>query len=120
LASNWLDALAIPLAFLGHPYGLGEVDTVSSLPPRRSWKVLVEEENQILDIGVPPALLAGQRWQSRWPGRGSGQRLRGGFKELWSPEQIARRLRLEYPSDPMMWVSHETIYQSLFLQRLEP
>jgi len=54
-------------------------------------------------IGVPPALLAGQRWQSRWLGRGSGQRLRGGFKELWSPEQIARRVCLEYPSDPMIW-----------------
>jgi len=35
---------------------------------------------------------------------------------LWSPQQIARRLRLEYPSDPEMWVSHETIYQSLFVQ----
>ena len=27
-----------------------------------------------------------------------------------------RRLRLEFPDDPMMWVSHETIYQSLFVQ----
>jgi IS30 family transposase len=36
--------------------------------------------------------------------------------ELWSPEEIARRLRLEFPEDPMMWVSHETIYQSLFVQ----
>lgn len=38
------------------------------------------------------------------------------LEELWSPEQIAQRLRLEHPSDPMMWVSHETIYQSLFVQ----
>jgi IS30 family transposase len=36
--------------------------------------------------------------------------------EWWSPEQIARRLRDEFPDDPMMRVSHETIYQSLFVQ----
>lgn len=36
--------------------------------------------------------------------------------ELWSPEQIARRLRQEHPDDPMMQVSHETIYKSLFVQ----
>lgn len=36
--------------------------------------------------------------------------------EWWSPEEIARRLRLEYPDDPGMQVSHETIYQSLFVQ----
>jgi hypothetical protein len=27
-----------------------------------------------------------------------------------------RRLRIEFPTDPMMWVSHETIYQALFVQ----
>ena len=38
------------------------------------------------------------------------------LEEWWSPEEIARRLRLEHPDDPGMWVSHETIYQSLFVQ----
>jgi IS30 family transposase len=36
--------------------------------------------------------------------------------ELWSPDEIARRLPLEFPDDPEMRVSHETIYQSLFVQ----
>lgn len=31
-----------------------------------------------------------------------------------SPEQIAGRLRLEYPEDPLMHVSHETIYQHIY------
>jgi len=38
------------------------------------------------------------------------------LKQWWSPQEIARRLRIEFPHDPMMWVSHETIYQSLFVQ----
>jgi IS30 family transposase len=36
--------------------------------------------------------------------------------ELLSPEQIEARLRLEFPDDPMMRVSYETIYQSLYVQ----
>jgi transposase, IS30 family len=38
------------------------------------------------------------------------------LEEWWSPEEIAQRLRVEFPNDPMMRVSHETIYQSLFVQ----
>jgi IS30 family transposase len=36
--------------------------------------------------------------------------------ELWSPKEIAARLRVEFPDQPEMWVSHETIYKSLFVQ----
>lgn len=34
----------------------------------------------------------------------------------WSPEQIAGWLKLNYPDDAMMWISHETIYRSLFIR----
>jgi transposase, IS30 family len=48
------------------------------------------------------------------------QRLRGEVQSRLdrkhSPEQIARRLRAEFPDQPEMWVSHETIYQSIYVQ----
>jgi len=40
----------------------------------------------------------------------------GWLEQLWSPEKIADRLRVEFADDPMMQVSHETIYQSLYVQ----
>jgi len=47
-------------------------------------------------------------------------RLRGaverGLRRRWSPQQITARLVLDYPDDLERRVSHETIYQSLFVQ----
>jgi IS30 family transposase len=39
-----------------------------------------------------------------------------GLKARWSPQQISARLRLDFPEDGAMRVSHETIYTSLFVQ----
>ena len=38
------------------------------------------------------------------------------LKDLLSPEQIMGRLRVKFPDRPEMWVSHETIYKSLYVQ----
>jgi transposase, IS30 family len=38
------------------------------------------------------------------------------LKQDWSPQQIAGWLRDQYPGRPELWVSHETIYRSLFVQ----
>ena len=38
------------------------------------------------------------------------------LEQWWSPEEISRRLPTEFPDDPMMRVSHETIYQSIYVQ----
>src|SRR3954454_19631102 len=51
-----------------------------------------------------------------WKGRRHGPRQDRRWATAWSPEQIARRLRLDFPEDPTMRISHEAIYQALFIQ----
>lgn len=50
----------------------------------------------------------------------SNERLRTEVEERLgkkdSPVQIAGRLRRDFPSDPEMWVAHETIYQSVYIE----
>jgi transposase, IS30 family len=38
------------------------------------------------------------------------------LSQWWSPDEISRRLQVEFSNDPMMSVSHETIYKTLFVQ----
>jgi len=54
--------------------------------------------------------------QVPWKGRRHGRRKDRRWARSWSPEQISGRLHLDFPDDASMRVSHEAIYQSLYVQ----
>ena len=51
-----------------------------------------------------------------WNGRRHGPRQDRRWATSWSPQQISERLRMDYPDDKSMRVSHETIYRALYIQ----
>lgn len=51
-----------------------------------------------------------------WKGRRAVLRQSRRWSSAWSPEQISQRLKVDFPGDPTMRISHEAIYQALYIQ----
>jgi IS30 family transposase len=54
--------------------------------------------------------------RTKWKGRRHGRRQHRRWATAWSPEQISNRLPIDYPEDESMRISHEAIYQALYVQ----
>jgi IS30 family transposase len=53
---------------------------------------------------------------SAWNGRSKPRRRDRRWASAWSPEQISNRLKVDFPEDESMRISHEAIYQALYVQ----
>ncbi len=68
------------------------------------------------EIRRPDGVLAQGPAAPRWKGRNKPRRQDRRWATAWSPEQISHRLTLDFPEDESMRISHEAIYQALYVQ----
>ncbi len=66
--------------------------------------------------GADGTVVAGPETQPSGKGGTKPHRADRRWATAWSPEQISHRVRLDFPDDESMRISHEAIYQALFIQ----
>src|ERR1700722_9435849 len=86
----------------------------AKLAQNSALRVYVEERLAGTVAAPDGAVVAGPA--VLWNGRRHGQRKARRWSRAWSPEQIARRLVIDFPNDEDMRISHEATYQALFIQ----
>jgi IS30 family transposase len=67
----------------------------------------VTRSDGVVVAGPPPP---------RFTGNGKPHRKHRAWVRAWSPEQISQRLKLDFPHDESMRISHEAIYQALYIE----
>jgi IS30 family transposase len=76
---------------------------------RRRDRALAAERAAVARLARPKATRLSRRPRLR-------EAVEAGLRRRWSPQQISARLKVDHPDDPEMRISHETIYQSLYVQ----
>jgi len=87
---------------------------LAKLAENKRLQAYVQERLSGAIIGVAGKPIAGP--EVPWKGRRHGPRADRRWGTCWSPEQISRRLRIDFPHDASMRISHEAIYQALYVQ----
>jgi IS30 family transposase len=73
-------------------------------------------QERLAGVVLAPSGAMVRRPEVPWTGRRHGRRQPRRWARAWSPEQIARRLPRDFPDDASMRISHEAIYQALYVQ----
>jgi len=106
-------------------YRAGIAQWKAELMARRPKTVKLVDNDRLRDyvqdrlagaVRGPGATAAAGPITADWKGRNKPRRQDRRWDTAWSPEQIANRLPVDFPDDGSMRISHEAIYQALYVQ----